>query len=64
MSNRSRWRVMKPGDSSGAGVCTCAACLRAIDRGEDVVCSGCVEEMAATAYANGRADVRGEVEDG
>lgn len=63
ISNRSRWKPLKPGDSA-VGVCTCASCMRAIDRGEDVTCNGCVAEACETAYANGRLDARnGDVDD-
>lgn len=59
MSSRSRWRKMKAGVDDGRGVCTCARCLAAIDRGEDVTCGACVEQACEIAYANGRADERG-----
>jgi len=58
-TNRSRWRPLRTGDKwDDKGVCTCAGCLRAIDRGEDVTCNDCVSQMAEIAYANGRADGR------
>lgn len=58
VSSRSQWRAPRTGNSTG--VCTCASCLRAVDVGEDVTCQVCVEQMAEIAYANGRADARGE----
>lgn len=58
MSNRSRWRKMKAGDKEGVGVVTCACCMRAVDKGEDVTCNDCVTTTAEIAYANGRADGR------
>lgn len=54
MRSRSRWRAVKNGDSRG--VCTCAACTRAIDAGEDVTCADCAAQAAEIAYADERRD--------
>lgn len=50
---------MRPGDNA-VGVCTCADCLRPIDRGENVTCDDCMTQAREIAYANGRADAKGD----
>ena len=58
---RSRWRPLRTGDKwDNRAICTCASCLRAIDRGENVTCDDCVSRVGEIAYANGRADARAE----
>lgn len=59
--NRSRWRPLRTGDKwDDKAVCTCASCMRAIDRHEDVTCNDCVSRAAEIAYANGRNDAKGD----